>query len=361
MELGVLMRKVFLAVVAIAVALGLGVVGAPTARAEVNVYTTPGEHTVNGRQWRTWCEPYSQTARCTTQILSGGVWVFNNLTYLPSPRELWVGNPIATPGDHVVSGRTWRVACDTPETGRNGCRAYILSNGRFVFNNLVLFGAIWPNLPDLYVYRPPADPPPITNYSISKGPNATSRVVLSFDDCPKSLDAFRAAVVGAREAGVALALLPTGNCLKAGKFDAATARANGHYVFNHTITHPNLTTLSYSGVLAELGSPGIQTTYGRPPFGAWNANVKKAYDAKGMRIWTWNLDTLDYKGKTTAQVVSFVVANAKAGNSVLMHMQWNGFTASAISQMKTGLASKGIGVCRNQSVTTPVRPQSMAC
>jgi len=34
----------------------------------VDVYTTPGTHSVNGREWRTTCEPYSQTRRCRTEI-----------------------------------------------------------------------------------------------------------------------------------------------------------------------------------------------------------------------------------------------------------------------------------------------------
>ena len=88
---------------ALALLVGMGVT-APAANAEINVYTTPGEHTINGRQWRTWCEPYSRTARCTTQIKVAGVWTFNNLTYLPSPRTLWKGNPLATPGYHTVAG-----------------------------------------------------------------------------------------------------------------------------------------------------------------------------------------------------------------------------------------------------------------
>lgn len=36
--------------------------------AAVDVYTTPGTHHVNGRDWRTTCEPYSRTKRCTTLI-----------------------------------------------------------------------------------------------------------------------------------------------------------------------------------------------------------------------------------------------------------------------------------------------------
>lgn len=35
-------------------------------------------------------------------------------------------------------------------------------------------------------------------YSIQGGPNRTDRVVLSFDDCPASLEAFEAAVDGAK-------------------------------------------------------------------------------------------------------------------------------------------------------------------
>ncbi len=205
------MRRIPAALVpALLLILGLGSVIQPPAAAEVNVYTTPGEHTVNGRQWRTWCEPYSQTARCTTQILSSGRWVFNNLTYLPSPRTLWVGNPLAIHGDHTIAGRLWRVACETPEVGRNGCRAYIWSDGRFVFNNLVLFGDIWPNLADLYWYRPPGaaapTPAPITSYDMRKGPNPTSRVTLTYDDCPSSLATFKTTLTAARDAGVALVL-----------------------------------------------------------------------------------------------------------------------------------------------------------
>jgi len=56
----------------------------------------------------------------------------------------------------ATNGRRWRTACDTPETGRNGCRSYIESdaislitraNGskyyqwvrEFRFNNMVRF------------------------------------------------------------------------------------------------------------------------------------------------------------------------------------------------------------------------------
>ena len=114
-------------------------VGTPrTAEAAVDIYTTPGYHHVNGRDWYTACAPYSSTiTRCETQIKSSQVtftngrfvtttgWFLNNRTYVAAPRVQWAGNPLATPGLHTINGRDWKTECDTPVTGRNGCRSYI--------------------------------------------------------------------------------------------------------------------------------------------------------------------------------------------------------------------------------------------
>ncbi len=133
----------------------------------VNVYTTPGTHHVNGRDWRTSCVPYSQTKRCTTDIWSTAVvneggrfvsrsgWAFNNLTYLPSARSLWKNNSLGKNATWTTDGRRWRTECDTATTGRNGCRSYIwgqlvvatkTSSGYsysvksdWIFNNMVQF------------------------------------------------------------------------------------------------------------------------------------------------------------------------------------------------------------------------------
>jgi len=140
-----------------------------------DVYTTPGTHTLNGRRWRTTCEPYSQTERCRTEIMATTIrqrtsgafyqetaWVFNNLTYLPSKRSIWVGNglggfgKVGYTGTWTKDGRAWRTECDTPLSGGNGCRSYIqvsyITNtaaaGRppayrwvkgYVFNNIARF------------------------------------------------------------------------------------------------------------------------------------------------------------------------------------------------------------------------------
>ena len=136
---------VVIAVMAVVIA---GQIGAAPKAAAVDVYTTPGTHVVNGRQWRTTCERYSSTVeRCRTEIFASQLqmvsgswrwvtgWKFNNLTYKPSPRAAWVGNPLATPGEHVVSGRRWKTECDTAVTGANACRSSIWSQVPIAVSN----------------------------------------------------------------------------------------------------------------------------------------------------------------------------------------------------------------------------------
>ena len=133
-----------------------------------HVYSKTGTYAYNNRLWRVECEPYSRTERCRTEIWATVIshnrgqyvrssgWAFNNLTYQPSARSLWVGNPLATKGDHVINGRNWRTECDTAATGGNGCRSYIqtpvitatpragggytfTAKTDYVFNNIVRF------------------------------------------------------------------------------------------------------------------------------------------------------------------------------------------------------------------------------
>ncbi len=198
-------------------------------------------------------------------------------------------------------------------------------------------------------------------YSIRYGPNRTARVALTFDDCPRSLAEEKEVLQGATDLGIGLMLFPTGSCIHSKTFDPKFARKLGHYVFNHSNTHPLLTRLSYSGVLSQLGPPGVQSSYGRPPFGGWNSTVARAYAAKGMRMWVWSVDTNDWKGHSEAAVVKYVIRTARAGDTVLMHMQWNGFSVDALRKMQAGLAKRGLEVCRNSGTPTPVRSPDVYC
>lgn len=133
-------------------------------RPMMEVYTVPGERTVNGRDWRTVCENYSVTVRCRTDIVATTVkrtpsgyqvvndWTFNSLTYRWSQRSVWSGNPLGHSGSWTAAdGRQWRTECDTSTTGKGACRSYLratvvsAAGGSFkqyetwLFNNQVLF------------------------------------------------------------------------------------------------------------------------------------------------------------------------------------------------------------------------------
>jgi peptidoglycan hydrolase-like protein with peptidoglycan-binding domain len=202
--------------------------------------------------------------------------------------------------------------------------------------------------------------PPV--YNQMYGPNYTSRVVLTYDDCPRSLTEMKTMVRYAKSINVGLVLAPTGDCIRAGLFDAAYARAYGQYVINHSVSHPNFTTLTYSQLLTQLSAPGVVTNYGRPPGGALDAEARSAYATKKMNIWTWNVDTNDWRGKTMAQVVSYVIANAYARATVLMHMQHKAFNPTALNQMVTGMKARGKLTCRPYPGVTPqLLPSQIPC
>lgn len=174
------MKKLIRAALAALMATAGAVVLAPSAAANVDIYITPGYHEVNGREWFTTCEPYSVTHRCTTRIWATQIsyvngrfvqkddWYFNNLTYRPSPRSIWEKNPLAAygkvgPTEHkwrAADGREWRTECDTPVTGRGGCRNWVKADvisrstsgytwlrQQWVLNSMVRFGPVQP-LPD---------------------------------------------------------------------------------------------------------------------------------------------------------------------------------------------------------------------
>ncbi len=186
-----MLKRTWYALLAAIFALGLAMVpGAAQANSGTHVYSQPGQHYVNGRYWQTECAQYSSTIiRCSTDIWATKVisqggryynhngFTFNNMTYLPAPREAWANNPLAgydattgtmKSGEMVEwngeDGRSWKTECDTAVTGRGGCRVYNIATrvqhvgGRFVktndwvLNNIVQFA----NTPEQHVTEIPA-------------------------------------------------------------------------------------------------------------------------------------------------------------------------------------------------------------
>lgn len=135
--------------------------------------------------------------------------------------------------------------------------------------------------------------------------------------------------------------------------------ARAYPVGNHTQTHPDLTTLSRTGVVDEiragratiLAQTGAETrTLFRFPFGARNATTIQLVNEECYVPYRWTVDTLGWKGTeggmTADKVYQRVMDTLQPGQIVLMHIGANPndrttLDADALPRMIDGIRSAG--------------------
>ena len=186
-------------------------------------------------------------------------------------------------------------------------------------------------------------------WNIDRGPNWTDRVLLTYDDCVANPEKFIQVLDHAAALNIGLLLFPTGNCVTMfqnhfGIDLPAAIRDRGHWLGNHTITHPYLTRVSRAEIARQLSFP--ESNLVRPPFGDWNHTVYDVAAEMGMRIVMWDLDTNDWRGKSETEIIDFIVTYAEPGDNVLMHFQHRGFSVNALTEIQNGLRARGIELCR---------------
>lgn len=123
--------------------------------------------------------------------------------------------------------------------------------------------------------------------------------------------------------------------------------AEGHELASHTWDHRDLTKLSATDVSRQLTrtadaiekAAGERPTSVRPPYGATNDTVRAAAKKAGEAVILWNVDTLDWKTRSTPSTVKAAVA-AKRGSIVLMH-DIHSSTVDAVPQIIERLHAKG--------------------
>lgn len=173
-------------------------------------------------------------------------------------------------------------------------------------------------------------------------------VALTFDDGPHPdttaplLDALRAA--GARATffirGEHAARHP--DLLRA-------IHAGGHWIANHTYTHPRLTEAGAGKAFREINQTQAiirhithhTPSFFRPPFGETNARVRNHAARLGLTEVLWTVDTHDWADATTAEIVA-AAATVQPGGIILMHDGGYHTTVRAVPQILSGLASRGL-------------------
>lgn len=252
-------------------------VTAPPAAADVDVYTTPDWHRINGRDWSTTCERYSSTiTRCRTNILAQTVvysrgryvattgWVFNNLTYFGADRASWGSNPLGRTTYWSSGGREWRTECDTPVTGRNGCRTYAKADvvssklnsrgqriyftlrGVWVFNNLVRFGTTPPVKPT----PSPSPTAPVGPYDARVGIDSQAVFAKSLVDWVNKARVDTGPEVNYGTDGKAIPYLP--------ELDAEALRCAESNVANGSLSHSLPGCVAADGIYRENLASGVK-------------------------------------------------------------------------------------------------------
>jgi peptidoglycan-N-acetylglucosamine deacetylase len=120
----------------------------------------------------------------------------------------------------------------------------------------------------------------------------------------------------------------------------------------HSYTHTAFTRLSDAALRSELRRPSdvISRAEGgspvcvRPPYGATNARVRRVIASEGLTQVMWNVDTLDWSGRSSAAIAAAVLKAADGKPlTILMHDGGDDWqrTAAALPTIVDGLRARG--------------------
>ena len=131
----------------------------------------------------------------------------------------------------------------------------------------------------------------------------------------------------------------------------------GHEVMNHSDNHAHFSRLSSQQIIDDINAfndkieavTGVRPTLFRPPFGEYDDHVIKTLNSMGMYTIQWDVDSLDWKDLSAAEIRNRVTSRIKAGSIVLFHnaakhtpealpgiIEWiiqNGYTAVKVSDL----------------------------
>lgn len=182
--------------------------------------------------------------------------------------------------------------------------------------------------------------------SVSSGTSCKGYVGITFDDGPTSNTA--TLINQLRQSGLTPVTWFNKGQNVAANGSLVTQERSVGVVQNHSYTHPHLPTLTYQQIYDELNrtNQAITATGApkpsilRPPYGETNTNVQQAAQALGLRVVTWDVDSQDWNGASTAAIVN-AANQLQNGQIILMH---DGYTTTnnAIAQIAANLRTKGL-------------------
>ena len=166
--------------------------------------------------------------------------------------------------------------------------------------------------------------------SFTAGPRDLARggsmvCLLTFDDGPhRDLDPKVLDILRIKQAPATFFYL--GSLVQANPDIVRRAVAEGHEVGQHSFDHKNLSNLTadavaqqFNDTTAALAGAGVRARVFRPPYGAYNAEVLRQADARGMITVNWTNDSRDWELRNPVDITNHVVENLGAGDVILLH------------------------------------------
>ena len=101
----------------------------------------------------------------------------------------------------------------------------------------------------------------------------------------------------------------------------------GMEIGNHSDSHAHVNKLSYEENRDDMircnekitALTGSNVKFYRGPYGEYNNTVINVAKELGMKVIQWDIDTLDYEGKTTDEMCERIKKKIKNGSIILMH------------------------------------------
>jgi len=204
-------------------------------------------------------------------------------------------------------------------------------------------------------------------YSNSRCGNSSGRALLTFDDWAYG-DPYRTTRVGAylKSRKVRAVFFVLNNEARKYPGIITELRRQGHWVANHTWSHPNLTTLPDVNVRWQI-QYGVKSNVLRPPYGAYNTRVQNIATSMGYRICTWTVDTRDwekfggrYRSVTSIRSrVAAAPASSLRSGVILGHLHTN--YPDAVGAVLDDLIRRGIYPCLNRGPVAVNVPNPLTC
>ena len=148
-------------------------------------------------------------------------------------------------------------------------------------------------------------------------------VALTFDDGPNPTTTNQALDTLSKY-GIKATFFVLGKNVSGNEEILKRMKADGHVIGNHSWSHPVLSKLSLDDAKKQITDTedaltkvlGSSSKLMRPPYGAITDDIRNSLD---LSFIMWNVDSLDWKSKNEAAILTEIQREVKNGSIILMH------------------------------------------